>query len=145
MRWIVRVYALIPDEKGRYLVVEEYFRGGWIVKFPGGGVEPTEGLSEALARELEEELGSKPAAMEHFYTTDFYQRSYYHPAARLLAVYYKVKLLSPPMLRSTRLRLFWLPPAFMALTFPVDRYVRRLLMERSGAAPRQSDCANADP
>lgn len=127
MRWIVRVYALIPDEWGRYLVVEEYFRGGWMTKFPGGGVHPTEGLIDALRRELWEELAVEVEKAEHFYTTDFFQRSYFHENARLLAVYYRVQLNKPPMPTSPRLKLLWLPPAFMALTFPVDRYVRRLL------------------
>ncbi|MCS7152615.1 MAG: NUDIX hydrolase [Bacteroidia bacterium] len=129
MRWIVRVYALIPDGEGRYLVLEEYFRGGQIMKFPGGGVHPYESLSEALRRELKEELDATPASMRHFYTTDFYQRSYYHDSARLLAIYYVVELAEPPQLMNPRSRLYWLPPSFMALTFPVDRYVRRLLMQ----------------
>lgn len=128
MRWVVRVYALIPDEWGRYLVVEEYFRGGWMTKFPGGGVYPEEGLIDALRRELWEELAVEVEKAEHFYTTDFFQRSYFHENARLLAVYYRAQLNKPPVPTSPRVKLLWLPPAFMALTFPVDRYVRRLLM-----------------
>jgi 8-oxo-dGTP diphosphatase len=92
VKWIVRVYGLLRDQHGRYLVLEEYFRGGWITKFPGGGVEPQEGLLEALYREINEELGLSVQRADHFYTTHFYQRSYYHAQARLLAVYYRVFL-----------------------------------------------------
>jgi len=66
------VYGLVADEWGRWLVVEEYFRGGWIQKFPGGGVEPHEGLIEALQREFWEELQVEVRRVEHFYTTDFF-------------------------------------------------------------------------
>lgn len=145
MRWIVRVYALLPDEWGRYLVLEEYFRGGWILKFPGGGVEFSEGLIEALERELWEELRVRVSQVEHFYTTHFFQRSYYHDAARLLSVYYRVKTEEAPRLCGLRLKGLWLPPAFMTLTFPVDRYVRRLLMAEAGDAPLRSGSASGAP
>ncbi len=134
MKWIVRVYGLLQDEKGRYLVLEEYFRQGWITKFPGGGVESQEGLLEALHREMGEELGVTVRRAEHFYTTHFYQRSYYHEEARLLAVYYRVWWEGTIQLRLPQQRLFWLYPALMMLTFPVDRYVQRLLM---GEAPAE--------
>lgn len=144
MRWIVRVYALIPDEWGRYLVLEEYFQGGWITKFPGGGVHPKEGLIEALARELREELDVALVQASHFYTTDFFQRSYYHADARLLAVYYQVRLSGAIRPMNPRLRLLWLPPTFMALTYPVDRHVQRLLLEGSDDAPQHIVPANED-
>ncbi len=134
MRWIVRVYGLLQDEKGRYLVLEEYFRGGWIMKFPGGGVEPQEGLLDALRREMREELGITVRRAAHLYTTDFFQRSYYHQGARLLSVYYRVFYEGEVRLTSPWLRFFWLFPGLMRLTFPVDRYVQRLLM---GEAPAE--------
>ncbi|RMF50409.1 MAG: NUDIX domain-containing protein [Bacteroidetes bacterium] len=127
MQWIVRVYGLMQDEAGRYLVMEEYFRGGWIVKFPGGGVQPQEGLIEALARELAEELSIQLTRAEHFYTTEFFQRSYYHAAARLLAVYYRVGWVGEIRPQGPYLRLYWLPAAFIPATFPVDRHVVQLL------------------
>jgi 8-oxo-dGTP pyrophosphatase MutT (NUDIX family) len=133
VRWIVRVYGLLRDEKGRYLVLEEYFRGGWITKFPGGGVEPYEGLIDALHREMQEELGITVRRAEHFYTTDFFQRSYYHQEARLLSVYYRVFYEGEVRATSPWLRLFWLFPGLMRLTFPVDRYVQRLLMAEAPA------------
>ncbi|MCS6896070.1 MAG: NUDIX hydrolase [Bacteroidia bacterium] len=142
MKWVVRVYALISDGDGHYLVLEEEFRGAKIVKFPGGGVEPEEGLKEALIRELREELAAEVASVRHFYTTDFFQRSYYHDSARLLSVYYEVKLKQEPLPYSPRLRLFWLPPAFLNMTFPVDRYVSRLLRKVLHGVHIQSESAS---
>ncbi|MCS6789772.1 MAG: NUDIX domain-containing protein [Bacteroidia bacterium] len=129
MRWIVRVYALIPNEWGGYLVMEEYFRGEWLTKFPGGGVEPHEGLIEALSREICEELHTEIEKAHHFYTLDYFQRSYYHKDARLMAIYYKVQLKDAPLVFSPRVKLYWLPPHLMQLTFPGDRQVQKLLMQ----------------
>lgn len=49
------VYALIVDDGGRILTVEE---GGLFL--PGGGVEQGEAADEALRRELLEEAGATP-------------------------------------------------------------------------------------
>ncbi len=136
MRWVVRVYALVADAWGRYVVLEEEFRGARLLKFPGGGVQPHEGLRDALQRELIEELGTPATTMEHFYTQDFLQYSYYHPDTQLLAIYYKVTLAEDIRPMNPRLRFFWLYPALMQLSLPVDRYVQRLLLqERGGPLP----------
>ncbi|MCR6718969.1 MAG: hypothetical protein NVV59_01490 [Chitinophagaceae bacterium] len=36
----IRVYGLLINEKKQVLVSDEYIRGSYYTKFPGGGLEP---------------------------------------------------------------------------------------------------------
>ena len=51
----VRVYGLLIDNKDRLLVSDEFIRGAYITKLPGGGLEIGEGTRDGLAREFLEE------------------------------------------------------------------------------------------
>ena len=92
---IVRVYGLLIDEQKQVLVSDEYIRGNYYTKFPGGGLEFGEGLREGLVREFQEEMQLNIEVLDHLYTTDFFQRSAFNPAHQILSVYYRVKALEP--------------------------------------------------
>jgi ADP-ribose pyrophosphatase YjhB (NUDIX family) len=92
---IVRVYGLLINEARQVLVSDEYIRGNYYTKFPGGGLEFGEGLREGLAREFQEEMQLNIEVTDHLYTTDFFQRSAFNPSHQILSVYYRVHPLEP--------------------------------------------------
>ena len=53
----VRVYGLLIDQYQRLLVTDEFIRGSYITKLPGGGLEFGEGTRACLQREFIEETG----------------------------------------------------------------------------------------
>lgn len=85
----VRVYGLLIHE-GKLLVSDEYIKGAFYTKLPGGGLEFGEGTRDCLAREFKEETGLEVEIGAHFYTTDFYQMSAFDPDDQILSVYYWV-------------------------------------------------------
>ncbi len=91
----VRVYGILINDQQEVLVSDEYIRGGYFTKFPGGGLEFGEGTRDCLAREFMEEMNLKVEVTDHFYTTDFFQESAFNPGHQILSVYYRVKALEP--------------------------------------------------
>lgn len=65
----MQVVAALIVEGSRVLVCQRSAAGSFPLKweFPGGKVEPGEGLLEALSRELKEELGIDVPAAEEIY------------------------------------------------------------------------------
>ena len=55
----IRVYGILINEKNQVLVADEYIRGGYYTKFPGGGLEFGEGTRDCLKREFKEEMNLK--------------------------------------------------------------------------------------
>lgn len=57
------VAAILINEEGMLFIAERaHIRGSW--QFPQGGVDPGEGLEEALFREIEEEIGVPPRLIQ---------------------------------------------------------------------------------
>ena len=73
--YTVRVYGILIDANNRVLLSDEFIRGDYFTKFPGGGLELGEGTRECLKREFKEETGLDVTIGEHIYTTDYFQIS----------------------------------------------------------------------
>jgi len=91
----IRVYGILVNEKRQVLVSDEFIRGTYITKFPGGGLEFGEGTRECLAREFMEEMNLKVKVTNHIYTTDFYQQSAFNAAHQIISIYYFAEALEP--------------------------------------------------
>jgi len=89
----IRVYGVLINEQRQVLVSDEYIRGGYYTKFPGGGMELGEGTRDCLKREFKEEMDLEVEIGEHLYTTDFYQISVFNSAQQIISIYYYVKAL----------------------------------------------------
>ena len=86
----VRVYGLLLDSQKRLLVSDEYIRGEFFTKLPGGGLEFGEGTRDGLAREFMEETGITVTVGAHLYTTDFFQISAFNKKDQIISIYYMV-------------------------------------------------------
>jgi ADP-ribose pyrophosphatase YjhB (NUDIX family) len=95
LMFTIRVYGLLIDENKRVLVSDEYIRGNYYTKFPGGGLELGEGTRDCLRREFMEEMNLKVEIGEHIYTTDFYQESAFKAGHQIVSIYYYVCPLEP--------------------------------------------------
>lgn len=151
-RFNVRVYGVLIDAQRGVLVSDELIRGGSFTKFPGGGLEYGEGTRDCLRREFREEMGLDVLVGEHLYTTDFFQKSAFHPDHQILSIYYYVQ-----PLEEIRVRLSQKPfdfdegqlhtyqerqetesfrfipfPEFSAdaLTLPIDKIVASLILTK---------------
>ncbi len=91
----LRVYGILINDTNQVLVSDEFIRGNYYTKFPGGGLEPGEGTRDCLRREFMEEMRLNVEVGEHLYTTDFYQQSAFNPAHQVISIYYYVKALEP--------------------------------------------------
>lgn len=91
----VRVYGLLMDSKKRVLVSDEFIRGNYFTKFPGGGLEFGEGTRECLKREFKEETNLDVTIGDHIYTTDFFQISAFNNVDQIISIYYQVHAAEP--------------------------------------------------
>ena len=82
-------------ENKKVLVSDEFIRGAYYTKFPGGGLELGEGTRDCLKREFKEEMDLEVKVGDHLYTTDFFQMSAFHPEDQIISIYYFVEALEP--------------------------------------------------
>lgn len=148
----IRVYGILQDEQQRILLSDEYIRGMFITKFPGGGLELGEGTRDCLVREFKEELNLSISVGHHIYTTDYFQISAFNNQYQIISIYYQVHALEP-ITAPVRLKPFDFDAHQMeayhktgetetarfiawdnfnadALTLPIDKIVANLLIEK---------------
>ncbi|MBL7740068.1 MAG: NUDIX domain-containing protein [Chitinophagaceae bacterium] len=89
----LRVYGILINDKKQVLVSDEYIRGNYYTKFPGGGLEFGEGTRDCLAREFMEEMNLRVEVGSHIYTTDYFQMSAFNPEHQIISIYYYAKAL----------------------------------------------------
>jgi 8-oxo-dGTP diphosphatase len=87
----IRVYGILINEKKQVLVSDEFIRGEYYTKFPGGGLEFGEGTRDCLKREFKEEMDLKVQIEDHIYTTDYFQISAFNPEHQIISIYYFAK------------------------------------------------------
>jgi 8-oxo-dGTP diphosphatase len=138
----VRVYGILINDNNEILISDEQEYGMRFSKFPGGGLEYGEGLTDGLKREFVEECNTEVEIINHFYTTDFFVKSAFNDS-QIISVYYVVKAISDlnfmtkttifdfdgegDVLQSFR----WVNLKDLTtdeLTFPTDKYVAELLI-----------------
>jgi ADP-ribose pyrophosphatase YjhB (NUDIX family) len=144
----VRVYGILIDEEDRLLVSDEFIRGAYITKLPGGGLEIGEGTRDGLAREFMEEANLAVTVGEHFYTTDFFQISAFNNVDQIISIYYLVHTDNTKVIQAktvafdflpeevadmsgTAEHLRWIPLSKLKvedMTLPIDKVAIQLLI-----------------
>jgi len=143
--FVLRVYALIINDREQILLSDEFLFDRKMTKFPGGGMQYGEGTIDCLLREAVEEFGQEIEVTDHFYTTHFFQQALFYPDSQLVSIYYRARFREAPRFRISK-KPFDFPiingsQSFRwagikalsedELSFPVDRYVLKLLKETS--------------
>jgi ADP-ribose pyrophosphatase YjhB (NUDIX family) len=138
----IRVYGIFINEKQEVLLTDEFQIDRKMTKFPGGGLDFGEGTIDCLKREMMEECGQEIEQVEHFYTTDFYQKALFYDDHQLISIYYKAKLKGPVRftishrpfdfdeMKNGNQSFRWVKIEKLnpdELTFPIDKYVTNLL------------------
>lgn len=138
----VRVYGLLINDKNQILISDEKSGERIFSKFPGGGLELGEGLTDALRREFIEECNAEIEVLSHFYTTDFYEQSSFNDS-QILSIYYFVRAVHPLQLsfkttpfdfdENTLQSFRWVPINILKttdVTFKTDQTVVELLLKQ---------------
>jgi ADP-ribose pyrophosphatase YjhB (NUDIX family) len=91
----LRVYGILITDAKQVVVSDEFIRGGYFTKFPGGGLQFGEGTRDCLKREFKEEMNLEVEIGDHIYTTDYFQMSAFNPSHQIISIYYFAKALEP--------------------------------------------------
>src|SRR5439155_6054452 len=83
-RFNIRVYGILINEQKQVLVSDEFIRGNYYTKFPGGVLEFGEGTRDCLKREFKEEMDLEVEIGDHIYTTDYFQMSAFRPDHQII-------------------------------------------------------------
>ena len=143
--FVIRVYGLIINEKNEVLLTDEYQLDTQMTKFPGGGLKFGEGPVDCMKREAMEEFGQEIEIVDHFYTTDYFQKALFFKEHQLISIYYLIRFKEEikfkisnvpfdfPTMKNGMQSFRW--KAISALTeddvsYPVDKKVVGLLKER---------------
>lgn len=141
----IRVYGLLINNKNEILLSDEFVFDTYMTKFPGGGLEFGEGPEDCIKRECIEELGQEILIKEHFYTTGFFQKALFYNDHQLISIYYIISLKDKPRFKiSTKAVALseklngsqsfrWTAIENIQpekVTFPIDKYVVKLLRKR---------------
>ncbi len=105
----IRVYGILKNSQNQVLVSDEFIRGNFFTKFPGGGLEFGEGTRACLIREFKEETGLDVTVGEHIYTTDFFQISAFNNKDQIICIYYYVHEADPIQLKTSTKPFDFLP------------------------------------
>lgn len=143
-RFNIRVYGIVINGQNELLVSDELIHGIQFTKFPGGGLEWGEGTRDCLTREFMEELNQPIEVLNHFYTTDYFQKSAFRDEDQLISIYYLVKLIEPILFKVKMVPFDfdadheikqevhrWVPIADLSpndFRWPVDKKVVEMLM-----------------
>jgi ADP-ribose pyrophosphatase YjhB (NUDIX family) len=109
LKFSVRVYGILLNNANQILVSDEFIRGNFFTKFPGGGLELGEGTRDCLIREFKEETNLDVTIGEHIYTTDFYQQSAFNHKDQIISIYYYAHTKEPIDLKTSEKVFDFLP------------------------------------
>lgn len=102
------VSAVITNPKGEVLLVRK--RGTSTFIQPGGKIEPGEALLQALARELDEELGVRLHAGSAVHLGRFEEAAVYEPGRRVRSDAYCCMVDGVPAAHAEIVELAWVDP-----------------------------------
>ncbi len=142
---IIRVYALIINNKNEVLLSDEFRMDMKMTKFPGGGLNFGEGPVDCLRREAIEEFGQEIDVLDHFYTTGFFQKAFFYDEHQIISIYYHAKFKDKITFKISE-KAFdfekmldgsqsfrWVPIKELkkdVMSFPIDKKVVELLSEK---------------